>query len=75
MTAFISVNLCVFNLLPLPVLDGGHLLFLGIEAIRRKPVDVRIAERIQQFGLLFIVALFLFITFNDIMRMVTNLVP
>ncbi|MCP4643262.1 MAG: PDZ domain-containing protein [bacterium] len=75
MTAFISINLCVFNLLPLPVLDGGHLVLLGVEAIRRKPLDVRIVERVQQFGLLFIIALFLFITVNDISRILSMMVP
>ncbi|MBN2308565.1 MAG: site-2 protease family protein, partial [Candidatus Hydrogenedentes bacterium] len=75
MTAFISINLCVFNLLPLPVLDGGHLVLLGVEGVRRKPLDVRVVERVQQFGLLFIVALILFITVNDIKRIVTFMIP
>ncbi len=44
--ALISVNLGIINLLPLPVLDGGHLLFFGIEAVTRKPVS----ERVQDFG-------------------------
>lgn len=69
-TAFISVNLCVFNLLPLPVLDGGLLLCLIIEGIRRKPLDIRILERIQQVGLVMIVALLLYVTYNDILRWV-----
>jgi Predicted membrane-associated Zn-dependent proteases 1 len=44
--ALISVNLGIINLLPLPVLDGGHLLFFGIEAVTRRPVS----ERVQDFG-------------------------
>ncbi|MBI4557728.1 MAG: site-2 protease family protein [Candidatus Hydrogenedentes bacterium] len=75
LTAFISVNLCVFNLLPLPVLDGGLLVLLIIEGIRRKPMDVRILERIQQIGLVFIIGLILFVTYNDLFRMVSNVLP
>lgn len=67
-TAFISINLAVFNLLPLPVLDGGHLVFLTIEGVRRKPVSPRVMEWVQQAGLVLIIALMLFVTFNDIKR-------
>jgi regulator of sigma E protease len=67
-TAFISINLAVFNLLPLPVLDGGHLAFLSIEAVRRKPVSPRVMEWVQQAGLVLIIALMLFVTFNDVKR-------
>ena len=75
MTAFISINLCVFNLLPLPVLDGGHLAFLTLEGIRRKPLSVRVMETIQKFGLVFIILLVLFVTYNDIARWVSSIVP
>ena len=74
-TAFISVNLCVFNLLPLPVLDGSLLVYIVLEGIRRRPIDVRILERIQQAGVVMIICLLLYVTFNDISRWVTNLVP
>lgn len=74
-TAFISVNLAIFNLLPLPVLDGGHLLFLTIESVRRKPVSARVMEWVQQAGLVLIVGLMLFVTFNDIRRWFENLLP
>lgn len=74
-TAFISINLCVFNLLPFPVLDGGHLVFLGVEAVRRKPVNMRAAEIIQRIGLVLILGLILVVTFNDITRWVLDLVP
>lgn len=67
-TAFISINLAVFNLLPLPVLDGGHLMFLTVEGVRRKPVSPRVMEWVQQAGLVLIIALMLFVTFNDIKR-------
>jgi len=72
-TAFISVNLCVFNLLPLPVLDGGHLLFLTWEGVRRKPLPVKAQERIQQAGFVLIVSLLLFVTYNDILRWFSSL--
>lgn len=70
--AFISINLAVFNILPLPVLDGGLLVFLTLEGIRRKPLDIRVLERIQQVGIAFILFLFLFVTYNDIARWVTD---
>ncbi|MBM3289496.1 MAG: PDZ domain-containing protein, partial [Candidatus Hydrogenedentes bacterium] len=74
-TALISVNLAIFNLLPLPVLDGGHLLFLGIEAIRRKPVSARVMDWVQQAGLMFIIGLMLFVTYNDIGRLIRGWLP
>jgi regulator of sigma E protease len=73
--AMISVNLAIFNLLPLPVLDGGQLTFIGIEAIRRRPVSVVIQERVQQFGVLFIIGLMVMVTFNDVSRIVVNWLP
>jgi len=75
MTAFISINLAIFNLLPLPVLDGGHLMFLAIESVRRKPLSMRVMEWIQQAGLVFIIMLMLFVTFNDLHRWITNIIP
>jgi len=74
-TAFVSANLFVINLLPIPVLDGGMLIYLLIEGIRRKPLDIRVLERIQQFGLVLIVALMLFVTYNDIARYVMSRLP
>ncbi len=74
-TAMISVNLAIFNLLPLPVLDGGQLVFVAIESIRRRPVNTRIAEAVQQVGFLFIVGLLIFVTFNDVSRIVGRFLP
>ncbi len=74
-TAMISVNLAIFNLLPLPVLDGGQLVLVAIEAIRRKPVNTRVAEAVQQVGFLFIIGLLLFVTFNDVSRIVGRFLP
>jgi regulator of sigma E protease len=67
-TAFISANLCVFNLLPLPVLDGGMLLYLLIEGVRRKPINIKVLERIQQVGLILIMGLLIYVTYNDLTR-------
>lgn len=74
-TAMISVNLAVFNLLPLPVLDGGQLTLLGIEAIRRRPVSLRVTEMVQQVGFLMIIGLLVYVTFNDIGRIVDRWLP
>jgi regulator of sigma E protease len=67
-TAVISINLGVLNLLPIPVLDGGHLLFFGIEALIGRPVEVRYREVAQQVGLFVLIALMLFAFYNDIAR-------
>ena len=66
--ALISVNLGVLNLLPIPVLDGGHLFFLLVEMISRRPVPVVVQEKAAWAGLLLLIGLMLAATFNDIMR-------
>lgn len=66
--AVISVNLGVLNLLPVPILDGGHLLFFAIEAVRRRPLDTRYREIAQQVGLILLLALMVFAFYNDIAR-------
>jgi regulator of sigma E protease len=75
MVALISVNLCIFNLLPLPVLDGGQLTIIAIEAIRRRPVSTRILENVQQAGFIFILGLLVFVTFNDFSRILERWLP
>jgi len=64
--ALISANIGFLNLLPIPVLDGGHLLFYGVEAIRRKPLSDRFQQVGFQIGLAFIIALMIFVNFNDL---------
>lgn len=64
--ALISINLGFINLLPLPVLDGGHLLFYGIEAVRRRPVAPQVVDWAFRGGLVAILALMLLVTFNDL---------
>ncbi|MEX1051351.1 MAG: site-2 protease family protein, partial [Gemmatimonadales bacterium] len=68
--AVISVNLAVFNLLPVPVLDGGHLVFLAVEAIRRKPLSIETRYRFMQVGMFLLLMLVVFVFFNDIRRLV-----
>ncbi len=64
--ALISINLGFINLLPLPMLDGGHLLFYGYEAIRRRPAPAVAQEWAFRFGFVAIVTLMLVVTFNDL---------
>ena len=64
--AFISINLGFINLLPIPVLDGGHLAFYAAEAIRRKPASPKSQEWAFRTGVAFVVALMLFVTINDL---------
>lgn len=72
LTALISINLAVLNLLPIPVLDGGHLLFFIAEAVRGRPVGVRVREVAQQVGLVLLLSLVVFIIYNDIMQLVAR---
>ncbi len=64
--AFVSINLGFINLLPLPMLDGGHLLFYAIEAVRRKPANPKVQEWVFRVGLAMVATLFLVVTFNDL---------
>ncbi|XOV76310.1 MAG: site-2 protease family protein [Phycisphaerales bacterium] len=67
--ALISANLAVINFLPLPIVDGGQFLMLCYEGLVKKPVPIIVQNVITLCGLLFIGSLFLFITFNDIVRL------
>ncbi len=67
-TAFISINLGVLNLMPFPVLDGGHIFILLVEAVTRRKVSEKMKLRLQQAGSLVLLTLMLYITFNDFMR-------
>ncbi|PVX29133.1 RIP metalloprotease RseP [Sphingomonas pokkalii] len=64
--ALVSINLGFINLLPVPVLDGGHLLFYAVEAVRRRPVEPQVMEWAFRGGLIAILALMLFVTLNDL---------
>jgi regulator of sigma E protease len=67
--AILSVNLALLNLLPIPVLDGGHLIFILIESVRGKPVPIKHREMAQAMGMMIILALMLFVFYQDIMRL------
>jgi len=67
-TAVISLNLGILNLLPIPVLDGGHLFFFAVEGLLGRPVELRYRELAQQVGLVVLIALMLFAFYNDIAR-------
>ena len=66
--AFISINLAVFNLLPIPVLDGGHLMFLGVEAVRGKALSIKQRLRFTTVGMGVVVAVMLWAVGNDLLR-------
>ena len=68
--AFISISLAFLNILPIPVLDGGHLLFVAIEKIRGKPVPETVMAVAQYVGLVLLLALVIYVTKNDIVRMI-----
>ncbi len=66
--ALISINLAILNFLPIPVLDGGHLLFFFIEAIKGSPVSVKVREISQQAGIFVLILLMIYVFYNDIAR-------
>lgn len=70
--AVISIGLAVMNLLPIPILDGGHLLYYGIEIIRRKPLSDRSMEIAQKIGLFLLLLLMLCAFFNDFNRLISG---
>ena len=67
--AMISIYLAIFNILPIPALDGGKLLFLAIEKVRRKPVSPKIEQNITGAFFTFLVALMIWVTIKDIIRL------
>ncbi|MBN2254826.1 MAG: RIP metalloprotease RseP [Deltaproteobacteria bacterium] len=68
--AILSINLGVLNLLPIPVLDGGHLLFYGIEALTGREVNLKWREMAQQLGFFILILLMIFVFYNDIVRII-----
>ena len=69
MLAFISINLAVFNLLPLPIFDGGQVLFFTIEAILRRPLSDEARYKIHYYTWLMVIALVIYLTFNDLTKL------
>jgi regulator of sigma E protease len=70
--ALISINLGIINLLPIPILDGGHLLFFLLEAVMRRPLDLRQREMAQQVGLVILISLMAFAFYNDFGRLISS---
>ena len=71
--AIFSINLAIFNLLPIPILDGGHLLFIAIEAVRGRPLSVEQRIRLSHVGMILVVGLMVWAITNDILRVVFNI--
>lgn len=69
MVSFISMNLGVFNLLPIPALDGGHIVFLLIELIRGKPIKKEHESYVHLIGFALLILLMLYVTFNDVLKL------
>jgi regulator of sigma E protease len=70
--ALISVNLGILNLLPIPILDGGHIVLLSLEGLRRRDFSLAFKERLIQVGLVFLLVLVVYVTYNDVARMLTR---
>jgi regulator of sigma E protease len=68
----ISVNLGVLNLLPIPILDGGNILLLAIEGLMRRDLSLAFKERFVQVGLVFLLVLFAYVMYNDVVRLLPS---
>ena len=74
LTAGISLNLGIFNLLPIPILDGGVILFLAIEGLMRRDISINIKERVYQAAFVFLVLFAVMVIYNDLMKTIPGLV-
>jgi regulator of sigma E protease len=70
--AVISLNLGLLNLLPIPILDGGHVLLLAIEAVMRRDLSIAVKERFVQVGLVFLLGIFAFVMYSDILKLIQS---
>ena len=66
--SMLSLNLGILNLLPIPVLDGGHIFIMAMEGVSRRDFSVQMKERMQLVGLVLILTLFVTVTYNDLTR-------
>jgi regulator of sigma E protease len=73
LTAGISLNLGIFNLLPIPILDGGVILFLAIECLMRRDISLRIKERVYQAAFVFLVLFAVMVIYNDLLKTIPGL--
>ncbi len=69
-TALISINLGIINLVPFPALDGGRLLFVGIESITRRRISSKFANIVNMVGFILLMALMVFVTFKDVLKLI-----
>jgi regulator of sigma E protease len=67
-TALLSINLGILNLLPIPILDGGHIFFFLVESILRRPLSLKSREVAQQVGMFVLILLMVFVFYNDLIR-------
>jgi regulator of sigma E protease len=70
--ALVSLNLAILNLLPIPILDGGHILMLSIEGLLRRDLSLKIKERFVTVGMVFLLLVFLIVMYNDVLRLFPN---
>jgi regulator of sigma E protease len=70
--AVISLNLGLINLLPIPILDGGHVLLLAVEGVIRRDLSIAVKERFVQVGLVFLLAVFAFVMYSDILKLIQS---
>jgi regulator of sigma E protease len=70
--AVISLNLGLLNLLPIPILDGGHVLLLAIEGVLRRDLSIAVKERFVQVGLVFLLGIFGFVMYSDIVKLIQH---
>jgi regulator of sigma E protease len=70
--AIISINLGLLNLLPIPILDGGHVLLLAIEGLLRRDLSIAVKERFVQVGLVFLLGIFAFVMYSDILKLIQH---
>jgi regulator of sigma E protease len=70
--AIISINLGLLNLLPIPILDGGHVLLLAIEGLMRRDLSIAVKERFVQVGLVFLLGIFAFVMYSDILKLIQH---
>jgi regulator of sigma E protease len=73
LTAAISLNLGIFNLLPIPILDGGVIMLLFVEGLMRRDINIRIKERIYQTAFVFLVLFAVVVIFNDLVKTIPGL--
>ena len=67
--ALVSLNLGMLNLLPIPILDGGHIVMLGIEGLLRHDLSLKVKERFVTAGMVFLLLIFLIVMYNDVLRL------